>query len=116
MRSAPRSSCLGGHMNRRDFLKRIAAAGLVAAAPEILVPERKFWQLDRTMAHGVYAPEFYAPDGTIGSVLYVDRMDGGVITNWGADLSGPGVFVPGYVDTDDPNARIAFVHRNGFVQ
>lgn len=37
-------------MNRRDFLKRIAAAGLIAATPEIIVPEKRFWQLDRTMA------------------------------------------------------------------
>lgn len=36
-------------MNRRDFLKRLGAVGLVAAAPAILTPERKYWPLDRTM-------------------------------------------------------------------
>jgi hypothetical protein len=37
-------------MNRRDFLKRLGAAGLVAVvAPEIIVPERRVWALDWTM-------------------------------------------------------------------
>src|SRR5690606_14651082 len=36
-------------MNRRNFLKRLGAVGLVAAAPAILTPERKYWPLDRTM-------------------------------------------------------------------
>ena len=36
-------------MDRRTFLKRMGAVGLVAAAPEVLVPDRRFWSLDRTM-------------------------------------------------------------------
>lgn len=36
-------------MNRRSFLKALAGASLVAAAPEILVPERRVFALDRTM-------------------------------------------------------------------
>lgn len=43
-------------MNRRDFLKRIAAAGLVAATPEILVPDRRVWALDRTMVETHRSP------------------------------------------------------------
>lgn len=39
-------------MDRRSFLKRIAAAGLVTATPELIVPERRFWQLDQTMGQG----------------------------------------------------------------
>ena len=33
-------------MNRRDLFKRLAAAGLVLAAPEAV---RRYWQLDQTM-------------------------------------------------------------------
>jgi hypothetical protein len=51
-------------MNRRNFLKAltVTAAGIVV--PELIVPEKRFWALDRTMLGYDYTDWFdgsYAP-------------------------------------------------------
>jgi hypothetical protein len=45
-------------MNRRELLKSSLATGLLAVvAPELILPERKLWQLDQTMV----MPKTHAP-------------------------------------------------------
>lgn len=36
-------------MNRRNFLKSLAITAAGIAVPELIVPEKRFWALDRTM-------------------------------------------------------------------
>jgi hypothetical protein len=64
-------------ITRRTFLRSLASGLLVAAVPEVLVPERRFWQVGRNApvrewsADIKYVP-VYAPDGMGTVVEWVD--------------------------------------------
>lgn len=103
-------------MNRRSFLKALAGAGLVVASPELILPERRVFALDQTMVPGLEIPKFKP-----GFQMVVGRLDPGpdgrysTIKYWASD-SQRGIFVPGEVETTNPDARVVFLESGGFIQ
>lgn len=96
-------------MNRRDVLKRIAAAGLVAAAPEMLTPERRFWQLDQRMI----VPQRLPGDDTAWVQWHLDHL---VQVPFGRyDMHAPAIFRnmgPGTYEPFEPNCFFALRYND----